>query len=260
MEKITARTNEKIKHAVRLGESASLRKEEGEFFLEGARLCFDAVQTGIEIKQAFFTAKALWKYSEYVESIIASAGICYEISAEVSQKLSGTENPQGVFCICGMREDCNAVSLNPEGKYIALENLQDPSNLGAVCRSVEALGLDGLIVSGGCDIYNPKALRAAMGSSLRMPVIVEENLVELIRKANECGMQTLASTPRSTATDIRKIPMNGGVVCCVGNEGSGLTDDVINACKTAVVIPMSGRAESFNASAAAAILAWELKR
>ena len=61
MEKITARANEKIKHAVRLGESASLRKEEGEFFLEGARLCFDAVQTGIEIKQAFFTAKALWK-------------------------------------------------------------------------------------------------------------------------------------------------------------------------------------------------------
>ena len=260
MEKITARTNEKIKHAVRLGESAPLRKEAGEFFLEGARLCFDAVQTGIEIRQAFFTAKALWKYSEYVESIIASAGVCYEISAEVSQKLSGTENPQGVFCICSAREDVNSLELNPAGKYIALENLQDPSNLGAVCRSAEALGLDGLIVSGGCDIYNPKALRAAMGSSLRMPVIAADNLVELIEKANGMGMQTLASTPRSTATDIRKISMDGGVVCCVGNEGSGLTDEVINACKTAVVIPMSGRAESFNASAAAAILAWELKR
>jgi TrmH family RNA methyltransferase len=105
MEKITARTNDKIKHAVRLGESASLRKEAGEFFLEGARLCFDAVQTGIEIKQAFFTAKALWKYSEYTESIIAKSGICYEISAEVSQKRSGTENPQGVFCICAARND-----------------------------------------------------------------------------------------------------------------------------------------------------------
>ena len=260
MEKITARANEKIKHAVRLGESASLRKEEGEFFLEGARLCFDAVQTGIEIKQAFFTAKALWKYSEYAESIIASAGICYEISAEVSQKLSGTENPQGVFCICGMRESGKTADLNPNGKYIALENLQDPSNLGAVCRSVEALGLDGLIVSGGCDIYNPKALRAAMGSSLRMSVIAEDDLVKLIREANEKGMQTLASTPRSTATDIRKVSMNGGVICCVGNEGSGLSEEVIAECKTAVVIPMAGRAESFNASAAAAILAWELKR
>lgn len=260
MEKITARTNEKIKYAVRLGESAPLRKQAGEFFLEGARLCFDAVQTGIEIKQAFFTAKALWKYSEYVESIVSAAGVCYEISSEVSQKLSGTENPQGVFCICGARDAGASSEINPSGKYIALENLQDPSNLGAVCRSAEALGLDGLIVSGGCDVYNPKALRTAMGSLLRMPVTVTDNLVELIGKANANGMQTLASTPRSTATDIRKVSMDGGVICCVGNEGSGLSDAVIEACRTQVVIPMAGRAESFNASAAAAILAWELKR
>ncbi|MBQ4603597.1 MAG: RNA methyltransferase [Clostridia bacterium] len=259
MEKITARTNEKIKHAVRLGESASLRKQSGEFFLEGARLCFDAVQTGIEIKQAFFTAKALWKYSEYTESIIAGSGICYEISAEVSQKLSDTENPQGVFCICAIRNDTSS-ALNPNGKYIALENLQDPSNLGAVCRSAEALGLDGLIVSGGCDIYNPKALRAAMGSSLRIPVIITENLASLLSEAKDSGMRTLASVPRSTATDIRKISMDGGVICCVGNEGSGLSEETVNACTSAVTIPMSGRAESFNASAAAAILAWELKR
>ncbi len=259
MEKITARTNDKIKYAVRLGESASLRKEAGEFFLEGARLCFDAVQTGIEIKQAFFTAKALLKYSEYTESIIARSGICYEISAEVSQKLSGTENPQGVFCICAVRNGVSA-KLNPNGKYIALENLQDPSNLGAVCRSAEALGIDGLIVSGGCDVYNPKALRAAMGSSLRMPVISAENLPEFLGKANSLGMQTLASVPRNTATDIRRISMDGGVICCVGNEGSGLSDESINACSELVTIPMRGRAESFNASAAAAILAWELMR
>ena len=260
MEKITARTNDKIKYAVRLGESASLRKEAGEFFLEGARLCFDAAQTGIEIRQAFFTAKALLKYSDYVDSIIAASGICYEIGVEVSQKLSDTENPQGVFCICKMRSDHSSIELKSGGKYIALENLQDPSNLGAVCRSAEALGLDGLIVSGGCDIYNPKALRAAMGSSLRMPVILTENLAGLLAKANAEGMQTLASVPRNTATDIRRVDMCGGVICCVGNEGSGLSEEVIGACKTTVVIPMNGRAESFNASAAAAILAWELIR
>ncbi len=259
MEKITARTNDKIKHAVRLGESASLRKEAGEFFLEGARLCFDAVQTGIEIKQAFLTAKALLKYPEYTDSIIAKSGICYEISMEVSQKLSDTENPQGVFCICAIKKDVSK-KLNPNGKYIALENLQDPSNLGAVCRSAEALGLDGLIVSGGCDVYNPKALRAAMGSSLRMPVISVENLPVLLNEAKSLGMQTLASVPRNTATDIRKISMEGGVICCVGNEGSGLSDKAINACGELVTIPMNGRAESFNASAAAAILAWELMR
>lgn len=259
MEKISSRSNDKIKYAVRLGESTSLRKETGEFFLEGARLCFDAVQTGIEIRQAFFTAKALWKYESYVNDVIAHGRVCYEISAEVSQKLSGTENSQGVFCICAC-DKSKGVAVDPEGKYLALENLQDPSNLGAICRSAEAIGLDGLIVSGGCDIYNPKALRAAMGSSLRMNVIETENLAELLEEANAKGMLTLASVPRDTAEDIRTVSKDGGVICCVGNEGNGLSQQVIENCSKQVVIPMNGRAESFNASAAAAILAWELKR
>ena len=77
MEKITARTNEKIKYASHLAESASFRRENGEFLLEGARLCSDAAQTGVEISAAFFTAKALWKYPEYIESIKPVSGICY---------------------------------------------------------------------------------------------------------------------------------------------------------------------------------------
>ena len=258
MERITARTNDRIKYAVRLGESASFRRECGEVFLEGARLCFDAAKNGIEIRQAFFTPSALEKYSDYTDEIVATGCTCFEISTDVAKKLSDTENPQGVFCVCGKRALPSQIDFSV--KYIALENLQDPSNLGAICRSVEALGLDGLIVSGGCDIYNPKALRAAMGSSLRMDVISADNLAEFIMTANQKGMLTLASVPRSTAEDIRTVSMNGGVICCVGNEGSGLTEETIGRCAKQVVIPMNGRAESFNASAAAAILAWELIR
>ena len=99
-----------------------------------------------------------------------------------------------------------------------------------------------------------------MGSSLRMNVVSVENLADFISEANDKGMLTLASVPKNTATDIRTVEMSGGVICCVGNEGSGLTGQVIEKCKKQVVIPMNGRAESFNASAAAAILAWELKR
>ncbi|MBP3697110.1 MAG: RNA methyltransferase [Clostridia bacterium] len=258
MEKITARTNEKIKYAVRLGESASFRKQNGEFFLEGARLCFDAAKTGVEIRQAFFTAAALEKYSAYTRSIIATGCICCEISGDVAKKLSDTENPQGVFCICKKKESLSVLNCN--GKYLALENLQDPSNLGAVCRTVEALGLDGLIVSGGCDVYNPKAMRAAMGSLLRISLIETDNLIQLLEEAKSNGMNTYASVPRSDAQDIRKADLNGGVIICVGNEGSGLSQAAIDTCETAVTIPMGGRAESFNASAAAAILAWELMR
>ncbi len=258
MEKITARTNEKIKYAVRLGESASFRKKNGEFFLEGARLCFDAAKNGVEIRQAFFTAAALEKYSAYTQSIIATGCICCEISGDVAKKLSDTENPQGVFCVCRMKELRSALDLS--GKYLALENLQDPSNLGAVSRTAEALGLSGLIISGGCDVYNPKAMRAAMGSLLRIPLIETDNLVSLLEDSKANGMHTYASVPRSDAEDIRKVNLDGGVIICVGNEGSGLSQAVIDACVAAVTIPMGGRAESFNASAAAAILAWELMR
>ncbi len=259
MEKISSKTNEKIKYAVRLGESSSFRKRNSEFFLEGARLCSDAVLTGVEIKQAFFTSNALEKYSDYVSVIVGACKSCFEIGADIAEKLTATENSQGVFCICKMPEETD-MPIDCGGRYLATENLQDPSNLGAVCRSAEALGLDGLIVSGGCDVYNPKALRASMGSLLRMTVIRTDNLPALLIKANSDGMSTFASVPSSDAEDIRRIDKSGGIICCVGNEGSGLSSEVISACKVAVTIPMGGRAESFNASAAAAILAWELVR
>lgn len=259
METITARTNDKIKYAALLASSSSKRSEYGEFFLEGARLCSDAAQTGIFIVRAFFTKDALTKYETYVNAVREKCGECYIISSDVAGKLSDTGSSQGVFCICKVR-NTNDASLNYSGRYIALENVQDPSNLGAVCRSCEALGVDGIIVSGGCDIYNPKALRAAMGSSLRINLITAEDLPAFILKARQSGMLTLASVPRADAKDIRSFDFNGGVIICVGNEGNGLTDDTISACDFTATIPMEGRAESLNASVAASILAWELKR
>ncbi len=261
MTEITSRSNDKIKYAVRLGESACARRNSCEFFLEGARLCSDAAETGIEIKTAFFTASALKKYASYAQKITAAAKECFLVSTDVAKKLSGTDSAQGIFCICACPEADNAKDvLDTSGKYIALENVQDPSNLGAVCRTAEALGLSGVIVSGGCDIYNPKALRAAMGSSLRIKLMSASDLPALLRFANEKSMLTLASTPRADAVSISTLDLNVPVICCVGNEGNGLTEETINTCRTAVTIPMQGLAESLNASAAAAILAWELVR
>lgn len=259
MEMISARNNEKIKYAALLASSSKKREESGEFLIEGARLCSDAAISGIKILRAFITPDAEKKYSEYVASIFGVCSECYSVSSEVASKLSDTGNSQGVFCICKVRET-DETQLDSKGRYIALENVQDPSNLGAVCRSCEALGVDGIIVSGGCDIYNPKALRAAMGSSLRINLITVSDLPRFIGEANERGMLTLASVPRRDASDIRSYQFNGGVIICVGNEGNGLTDETISACRAQVTIPMEGRAESLNASVAAAILAWELKR
>ena len=261
MEFISSKTNEKIKYAVKLRDSSSFRKKENAFFIESPRLLKDAFLSGVEIRMLFVTEEAKEKYWDYINEAIKSAQKSFVVTEEVAEKLADTKSTQGVFAVVTMLDKfANISKIKYYGKYVALEEISNPSNFGAICRTAEAVGLNGIIIKGGCDVYNPKALRASMGSLLRMNVIQSDNLCGLIEKANSDGMKTLASVPRHEAEDIRTVSMDGGVVCCVGNEGSGLSEEVIKKCSAQVTIPMSGRAESFNASAAAAILAWELKR
>ena len=261
MERLTAKTNEKIRAAVSVRDSAKLRREQHLFFLEGARLCGDAAENSVPVVRSFFTERALKKYPEYAEKILSTSEESYIISDEIAAKLSDTQNSQGVFCICLENENsADSDKIRPDGKYILLENVQDPSNLGAVSRTAEALGIDGMFVCGGCDIYNPKALRASMGSALRLNIMTCTSAPELIVRLNSLGILTLASTPRTDSTVITDVPMNGGVCCVVGNEGSGITEETMSVCTRRVTIPMGGRAESLNASTAAAILIWEMMR
>lgn len=259
MEKIISRSNEKIKNAALLLESAGARREAGLFLLEGARLCADAADGGIVIVQAFFTPDAAEKYAGYVVRITKKAQACYEITPEVGARLTDTRSPQGVFCVCKTLDNKpDKYKIDTKGHYIALENIQDPSNLGGVCRTAEALGIDGLIISGGCDIYNPKALRAAMGSSLRLNIVETENLPELLIFASSQGMLTSALTPAGGSTPLSILKSGRGNICVIGNEGAGLAGETLAACAEKIAIPMKGKAESLNAAACAAIIMWEL--
>lgn len=179
-EKISSRSNEKVKLFRHLSQSASFRRETGLFALEGARLCSDVAKTGIEIKTAFFTKEALEKYPDYISAVAEKAEQAFEIPHELAGTLSDTREAQGVFCICVKRKEAELETIDLKGTYIALDNMQDPSNLGAVLRTAEAFGMSGVIVGGGCDIYNPKALRAAMGSSMRISVLTTGNLPSLL--------------------------------------------------------------------------------
>lgn len=259
MDILSAKNNEKVKLAVSIRDSAKARRENGMFFLEGARLCSDAAESGTEIFRTFLSRRAAEKYPQRCERIISASQEVYEISAEVASRLSDTQNTQEIFCLCRMAKDgMKKNKLRADGKYLLLENVQDPSNLGAISRTAEALGADGLIICGGCDIYNPKALRASMGSALRLNIISREDAAEAVEEANGVGMLTLASTPDRDSEKINEVDMTSGVVCVVGNEGNGVTERTMNACSKKVTIPMGGRAESLNAATAAAILIWEM--
>lgn len=261
MESITSRVNDKIKYAVKLRDSASFRRSENRFFIEGARLCADALQSGICIDMLFATQKAFDRYSEYTAPILSACGCCYTVSEEVAQKLSDTKSTQGVFCVCKMLDkNANIGKIKYNGKYVALEEISNPANFGAVCRTAEAVGLDGIIVSGGCDVYSPKAQRAAMGALFRLSVTECDDFCELLGSLKENGMRVLASVPDENAANITGVDMTGGVVLIIGNEGNGISERVKAVSGEPVTIPMKGRAESLNASAAASIMMWEMMR
>lgn len=257
MLRIESTSNDKIKLAVKVADSAKYRRQTGLFFLEGMRLCRDAALTGYEIECTFVTESAYKKFPEDVEFIASKSISSYIVSENIEQKITRAQTPQGIFCLCKMRKNQHTVDF--KGKYIALENIQDPANLGAVCRTAEALGISGAITYCCCDLYNPKTQRAAMGSALRLPIIETDNLKETLQELEGHGMKLYATTPDSTASDITKEDMSNGVIAVIGNEGNGVSDEIFSVCRK-VTIPMAGRAESLNASMAAAITMWEMMR
>lgn len=261
MLKITSRNNEKIKNASKLCTESSYRKKTGMFFLEGLRLCCDAAENGICPEEVFVTENALKKYSSELGTLLSVSACVYEITEEIAAKLSDTKNNQGVFCVCKTLDKFfNIDKINYNGIYIAMENIQTPDNLGAAARTAEALGLDGMIICGGCDIYNPKALRSAMGSLLRLNIFSVADLPSFIEDCNSKGMNTYAAVPAADAVPVTEIDKSKGMICVVGNEGNGLTEKTISSCSKAITIPMKGRAESLNAAAAACMIMWEMVR
>ncbi|MBE6813993.1 MAG: RNA methyltransferase [Ruminococcaceae bacterium] len=260
MEFISSKTNEKIKYAVKLRDSSSFRKKENAFFIESPRLLKDAFLSGVEIRMLFVTEEATEKYCDYINEAINSAQKSFVVTEEVAEKLADTKSTQGVFAIVTMLDKfANISKIKYYGKYVALEEISNPSNFGAICRTAEAVGLNGIIIKGGCDVYNPKVLRAAMGALFRLDVLVTDDLISLLEELKENNMSIYGSVPDATAEKITDINKSQGMVCVIGNEGNGISDEV-KAISQLVTIPMNGFAESLNAAAAATIIMWEMMR
>ena len=171
----------------KLVDSASFRREKGMFVVEGARLCRDAALSNIEIVSAYFTGTAQTKYNDYITQIIQECRSYRLIEEHVADALSATKHNQGVFCVCRIPEQHHSMmDMKALGTYIALEQIQDPANLGSVLRTAEALGVSGVLFLGDCcDIYSPKALRSSMGAIFRLPFYIEKDTSFAIKELKE---------------------------------------------------------------------------
>ena len=254
-EKITSRDNAKIKYACRLSSSAAFRRSEGRFLAEGRKLCPELCR-GAELETLFYTGAAAEKCPE----LLTLPGEHYLVEDHVADKLADVGTHQGVFGV--FRTPVHTLDeVRTGGRYLALERVQDPGNVGTLLRSAAAFGFDAVLLSDGCaSPFAPKTLRASMGAAVRVPVIEAGALPEAIAALREKGITCLAaalyqSQPLSAAAS--RYP--GGVCVVIGSEGQGLTDAAIAACDGTVRIPMTDRVESLNAGIAGSILLWHFR-
>ncbi len=255
---LTSKDNGNIKNAVKLRKSAKFRRECKMFIAEGLRVCYDAMLSNAVIDTLFVTEKAMNKHNNEFLKISEYSEKSFVVSPELFSLISDTDNPQGFLCVIKALDKTNQFdTIKNSGKFLALDNVQDPNNLGTILRTAEAFGINGIIMSKDCcDIYSPKVVRGSMGAVFRIPFTICESIADFLSANPE--LNSYAAVVSGDAKDIKETVFNEPCVVVVGNEGNGLKEETISACKTKITIPMNGKAESLNASVAASIIIWEM--
>ncbi|MCH5206581.1 MAG: RNA methyltransferase [Oscillospiraceae bacterium] len=253
MEKITSRANTSISLMRRLMSDKKTRDEERRFIAEGDHLCKELASQDYKIELLAYTEKAALRYAETVEKLREKAARSIVITDELSEYISDTKSPQGIFAAAEKRED-----FLPENsrRIVVLDGIQDPGNVGTILRTAEALRTDGAVLVGACaDIWSPKTLRASMGSAFRLPCIhcQAEELPEKLP-----GFTLYAAMLDKSAKPLGKEKFPEKTAVVIGSEGAGITPETANRCAEKIYIPIE-KAESLNAAVAAAIILWELR-
>ncbi len=247
-ERITSRANPLMTHIRKLASSRSYRRQCGEYLGDGVKLLEEAVKWNAPLVTVVYTpGTQLPALPDSVRQV--------EVPADVMKSISPMEAPQGALFAAKMPEQALPEKLTGQ-RYLVLEGVQDPGNVGTILRTADAYEADGMILLEGCaDLYNHKTVRASMGAVFRCPAWIG-TLEQLRALLDEAKLPLLGAALREDTVDVRQADLKRAAML-VGSEGRGLSEDALNACDLTVRIPMSGRCESLNAAVAAATLLWE---
>ncbi len=243
MEKITSRKNQFIAKLRKLNSDADC----GETLLDGLKLLNEALCSGAEI------TSILWS-GEPARSVDCAEQFTADL--ELVQYASPLKNSPGpVFTV---RRETVKPPEHPR-QVIVLENVQDPGNVGTVVRGAAALDVDAVILVGACaDPWSARSARASMGAVFRQ-CIMKVEVQELRALLTGWQLPLYGAALRDGAADIRTLDMRRCAVA-IGNEGKGLSQELLAACDKALIIPMTPGSESLNAAMAASITMWEMYR
>ena len=248
---ITSRANPLLARVRKLNSRRSFRREEGAFAAEGPKLLAEALR---------------WEAG--LEAVICAPGVSLpELPAQVRvaevpdsllASTADTQTPQGIIFICRGKSLALPGRLTGD-RYLLLDGVQDPGNVGTIWRTSDAFGADGLILCGGCaDPWSPKTVRATMGAVFRLPVY-ECALDAAAEKLAAAQIPLYATALRENTQDIRAADLRRAAVV-IGSEGRGVSAQALELCGGTLKIPMRERCESLNAAVAASIVLWEMAR
>jgi RNA methyltransferase, TrmH family len=266
---ITSRDNSFVKFARRVRDG----KETNLIFVEGVRLCEEAVKSGLKVETTFHTPQFGSNFShdarderhaQLLESLNRNSSQIFTVSESVFASLSDTKTPQGIAAVArrppsDAKEFARRMTVQSP-LLLVLHRINNPSNAGAIVRAAEAAGANGVIVTlNSTDIFSSKALRGAMGSSFRMPLWTRAPLEEVFAWCRNHGIRTICALPRAE-NDYTEFDWRTACALVVGEEGGGLTDAEIASAGARVKISMREPVESLNVAVAAAVILFEAAR
>ncbi|ANR74792.1 MULTISPECIES: TrmH family RNA methyltransferase [Streptococcus] len=238
---ITSKANSVVKNAKKLHQK---KYRKSAYLIEGWHLFEEAVQAGVTIEKVF----ALESYRDQLAAFPQTIWV----SEEILLDLADTQTPQGIVAVI-QKEEVGLPDLH-QGKYLFLEDVQDPGNVGTMIRTADAAGFTGVIVSDkSADIYSLKTLRSMQGSHFHLP-IYRMPLTSFVEEAKKSDLPILATTLSRDSKDYRELSSLENFVLVMGNEGQGISSVMAESADQLVHIGMKGRAESLNVAVAAGIL------
>lgn len=257
---ITSSSNGKYKQVVQWQNKAKERRSAGIFLVEGFKMFQEApVESVREVYLAHSAVEKALSNPEISEKLKKTG--YEEVADDLFAKMSDTQTPQGVLSVLKQPsyrlEDLLAVE---KPLLVVLENLQDPGNLGTIVRTGEGAGVTGVIMSRQTvDIFNPKTIRATMGSIYRVPFLYVDSLEETLKALHAKHIHTYAAH-LSGKQYYDSFSFKEGTAFLIGNEGNGLTKETADLANDYLKIPMEGQVESLNAAIATSLLMYEAHR
>jgi len=230
--------------------------------IEGVKMVEEALRDDLGVETVFAAPSLTQHHGKGVLKLADSRGLdVVWISERLMDTISESKTPQPVMAIVRLGQHSEeALLAHPSGLIIIAHQLQDPGNLGTIIRTAEAVGASGLVVTHNTvDPYNPKAIRASMGSILRLPVISLNDITAFIGKCKTKGYQTLATVLTGERTHF-DIDLKKPSVVILGQEGGGLPQDILTDIDLHVRIPMANTIDSLNVATAAAVILYETMR